>query len=587
MDAVMGLNFDYDKASPNRATMNGHGNAGQIVTIFAHRYYEAMKMVYEPTLSDVSAMNAMVSAPGYDPSYPNDRQPTATTTSASGVVSSNQQPTTPADLSTTNAKQAQIINDSYQAFQDISDLTAIDKAEYPNIQSYKDSVSTNQDALNTSVSIESQLIHLLAKIGNLHNDDGYPGLTAPLGIVPIIKLNGDAAVTIAENATYTDAGATASDNQGDLTSKIVTVSNVDTTTPGTYTITYDVTNPEGVAANQVTRTVEVLDDQGNVNTTIMQNYAAQNVQASQNAQGLGVLAGSGPTAPTGLSIGQQASIAAGYAVAGHNTAVAAGTTQTVRDYNKDLQTIQNVTNQSTLSDYEVDLLRISNTFNQLAPYIHGPDDLKSAEGDLSTMQNEAGNIATFDSKTGTLKGGALYACIQETFDPSNPTYVGDGGDFPASLVTKQTPRYIKDGGPTGRLLFPYVVSNDGKVQTLPTWLVTALPPTQSFLPNWHYSEGSGINVIGKNYFPADGQPDYPSGINNQVFFFPQYWGDPMMFNNGDPGDPLNEILQPQTNAGEGVTLDANKIIRSTGVSEINLQPIKNAMSGLENILWMF
>ena len=78
--------------------------------------------------------------------------------------------------------------------------------------------------------------------------------------VPVITLLGDATVTIEVGSTYTDAGATATDNyDGDITSSIVTVSTVDVTTVGTYTVTYNVTDANGNVAVEVTRTVNVVD----------------------------------------------------------------------------------------------------------------------------------------------------------------------------------------------------------------------------------------------------------------------------------------------------------------------------------------
>jgi len=77
---------------------------------------------------------------------------------------------------------------------------------------------------------------------------------------PVITLLGQASVTHEAGATYTDAGATATDNfDGDLTSKIVTVNPVDAKTPGTYIVTFDVTDKAGNAAEQVKRTVTVVD----------------------------------------------------------------------------------------------------------------------------------------------------------------------------------------------------------------------------------------------------------------------------------------------------------------------------------------
>jgi hypothetical protein len=77
---------------------------------------------------------------------------------------------------------------------------------------------------------------------------------------PVITLLGSTPVTIEVHSTYTDDGATALDNyDGDLTSSIVTVNSVDKDVIGTYTVTYDVTDANHNAADQVVRTVNVVD----------------------------------------------------------------------------------------------------------------------------------------------------------------------------------------------------------------------------------------------------------------------------------------------------------------------------------------
>ena len=77
---------------------------------------------------------------------------------------------------------------------------------------------------------------------------------------PVIILNGAASVILEAGTTYTDAGATASDNvDRTITSQIVTVNPVDTDTVGTYQITYNVSDAAGNAATTVTRTVEVVE----------------------------------------------------------------------------------------------------------------------------------------------------------------------------------------------------------------------------------------------------------------------------------------------------------------------------------------
>ena len=78
--------------------------------------------------------------------------------------------------------------------------------------------------------------------------------------VPVITLTGEATVTIEVGSTYTDAGATATDNyDGDITSSIVTVNPVDTAVVGVYTLTYNVTDANGNVAVEVTRIVNVVD----------------------------------------------------------------------------------------------------------------------------------------------------------------------------------------------------------------------------------------------------------------------------------------------------------------------------------------
>ncbi len=77
--------------------------------------------------------------------------------------------------------------------------------------------------------------------------------------VPVISLIGNSTVHICAGDTYTDAGATATDNcDGNLTSQInMDDSNVNTNVPGIYTVTFDVDDAAGNAATQVIRMVEV------------------------------------------------------------------------------------------------------------------------------------------------------------------------------------------------------------------------------------------------------------------------------------------------------------------------------------------
>ena len=77
---------------------------------------------------------------------------------------------------------------------------------------------------------------------------------------PAITLSGDSTVTVPLNGVYNDDGATASDDRdGDITGNISTVGlPIDTSTPGTYTITYSVSDAGGNTVS-VSRTVIVED----------------------------------------------------------------------------------------------------------------------------------------------------------------------------------------------------------------------------------------------------------------------------------------------------------------------------------------
>jgi hypothetical protein len=79
-------------------------------------------------------------------------------------------------------------------------------------------------------------------------------------VYPKLTLNGSNPVNINQGDTYIDAGASATDNiDGDMTSKIVVTSNVNPSVPGSYSVTYSVTDSAG-NKTILTRTVNVIDN---------------------------------------------------------------------------------------------------------------------------------------------------------------------------------------------------------------------------------------------------------------------------------------------------------------------------------------
>ncbi|MBI1321131.1 MAG: DUF5011 domain-containing protein [Candidatus Hydrogenedens sp.] len=83
-------------------------------------------------------------------------------------------------------------------------------------------------------------------------------------LAPVFALNGDAAVTLTCGGTYTELGATATDNcDGDLSASVVIGGDtVVANTPGVYTLTYDIADASGNSATPLVRVVTVVDITG-------------------------------------------------------------------------------------------------------------------------------------------------------------------------------------------------------------------------------------------------------------------------------------------------------------------------------------
>gem|GEM_PF-332424 len=114
---------------------------------------------------------------------------------------------------------------------------------------------------------------------------------------PVISLIGSSAISLQLGDSYSDQGATASDNiDGDLTSSIVVGGDtVNTNAVGLYTITYNVSDAAGNAAVEVTRTVTVnpdtiapvitLNGASTINLNIGDAYNEQGATATDNLDG--------------------------------------------------------------------------------------------------------------------------------------------------------------------------------------------------------------------------------------------------------------------------------------------------------------
>lgn len=90
-----------------------------------------------------------------------------------------------------------------------------------------------------------------------NNEDPTPKTTDTTK--PVLTLTGKASMSLEQGQTFTDPGATATDNMdGNLTSQIQTSGSVDTNTPGSYTVTYTVTDAAGNKAT-LTRAITITE----------------------------------------------------------------------------------------------------------------------------------------------------------------------------------------------------------------------------------------------------------------------------------------------------------------------------------------
>ena len=101
---------------------------------------------------------------------------------------------------------------------------------------------------------------------------------------PVITLTGSSSVNVNKGSTYSDAGATATDNINGTISVTATGS-VNPSIVGTYTITYNATDSSGNIANPVTRSVNVIDVLAPVITLLGSNPTTINVNSTYSDAG--------------------------------------------------------------------------------------------------------------------------------------------------------------------------------------------------------------------------------------------------------------------------------------------------------------
>ncbi len=97
----------------------------------------------------------------------------------------------------------------------------------------------------------------------------------PDSVAPVIVLNGNAVMDVPLNSVFNEPGAVATDNvDGDISANIQITGTVDTAISGTYILYYDVTDAAGNTAEQVIRTVNIVEGNACVESTLTDHVIA-------------------------------------------------------------------------------------------------------------------------------------------------------------------------------------------------------------------------------------------------------------------------------------------------------------------------
>ena len=159
------------------------------------------------------------------------------------------------------------------------------------------SIVVGGDTVNTSVVGSYQVTYNVSDAaGNAATEVIRTVNVNPDITPPVITLIGASTINLNVGGTYTELGATATDNfDGDISGNIVITGTVNTAVAGTYFVNYNVSDSSGNAAAQVTRTVNVAPDTtppvitligaSTINLNIGDTYTEQGATATDNLDG--------------------------------------------------------------------------------------------------------------------------------------------------------------------------------------------------------------------------------------------------------------------------------------------------------------
>ena len=326
---------------------------------------------------------------------------------------------------------------------------------------------------------------------------------------PVITLVGGSLVTVELGTSYTEAGATATDNiDVNLTANIVIAGSVNTAVAGSYSVTYNVSDAAGNVATTVTRTVNVTTDvtkpvitltgASPVSLELGSAYVDAGASASDNTDGdisanINTISTVNSHAVGSYSVTYNVSDAAGNAATTVVRTVNITADETAPVANAGLDLTAFINDQVTLDG------TASSDFNN-SPLTYNWTFVSKPAGSLSTLSDAQSIAPTFDVDT---SGTYVVQLIVNdgTFDSAADS---------VTIVT-QNSAPVADPGPDQSAFMGNVVTLDGSGSTdidedalTFNWILTSKPADSTAV----LSDPTAVNPV----FTADKAGSYEAQL---------------------------------------------------------------------------
>ena len=145
-------------------------------------------------------------------------------------------------------------------------ITLADDDSYVDLgATFTDNYDASGDALIGGDRVDSSILGTYTITYNITDTEGNVAIEVTRTVIvqdttlPVITLTSDSIIYVEYEGTYTEEGATFTDNYDESGDATIGGDTVDSSTLGSYTVTYNITDTEGNVATEVTRTVIVQD----------------------------------------------------------------------------------------------------------------------------------------------------------------------------------------------------------------------------------------------------------------------------------------------------------------------------------------